>query len=72
VSDKTIFENQQSALSNRQSTELDTEIGRKRGFDRSVTVRSNGTSPFVCNKTTMPGGGLAEERRQRVAKKEIG
>jgi len=28
---------------------------RKNGFDRSVTVRSNGGSAFVCNKTAIRG-----------------
>ena len=32
----------------------------KKGFDRSVTVRSNGTLPFVCNKTDERGVGVGK------------
>jgi hypothetical protein len=49
------------------------EIREENGFDRSVIDRSNGSWMFVFNKTSMPGGGLAEGRRQRVVKnREIG
>jgi hypothetical protein len=44
------------------------EITRERIFDRSVTARSNYSLMFVCNKTSMPGGGLAERRRQKATK----
>lgn len=39
------------------------------GFDSLLTVLSNGTSPFVCNKTRTPGWGLAEGHRQRAVGK---
>jgi hypothetical protein len=38
-------------------------------FDRSVIARSNGSLMFVCNKTSMPGGELAEGRRQKATKR---
>jgi hypothetical protein len=44
------------------------EMRQEKGVDRSVTARSNLGSPFVCNKTSTPGWGLAEGRRQRAAK----
>jgi len=43
--------------------------GRKKGFDRAVTARSNGTLAFVFNKTSMGGWGLAEGHKQRVARR---
>jgi hypothetical protein len=38
-------------------------------FNRTVTARWNVGFTFICNKTYMPGGVLAEKRRQRGAKK---
>ncbi|HEY2391385.1 MAG TPA: hypothetical protein VGK22_09440 [Candidatus Angelobacter sp.] len=35
-------------------------------LDRAVTARSNGDSPFIYNKTSTPGWGLAEGRRQKA------
>jgi hypothetical protein len=46
---------------------LDHRKAQKNGFDRPVTVQSNCGLMFVINKSSMPGGGLAEERRQRAA-----
>jgi hypothetical protein len=40
----------------------------KKSFDRAVIARSNVTFTFVCNKTNMPGGVLAERHRLRGAK----
>jgi hypothetical protein len=40
----------------------------KKGFDSSVTARSNGTLAFIFNNGNMGGGRLAEGRRQRAAK----
>jgi hypothetical protein len=57
-----------SVTSKRQVAGFDPEKTRKKDFDSLLTVLSNCTSPFVCNKTSMPGGGLAEGHRQRAAK----
>ncbi len=45
------------------------EIDGISGFDSLLTVLSNGTSPFVCNKTLTPGWGLAEGHRQKAVGK---
>jgi hypothetical protein len=37
-------------------------------LNRAVIARSNVTFTFVCNKTNMPGGVLAEGRRQKAAR----
>jgi hypothetical protein len=58
-----------------QNLRLELEIGpdldpgktEKKGFDRSVTARSNCTLTFVFSKVAMPGGVVAEGRRQRAA-----
>jgi hypothetical protein len=44
-------------LSGFDETRFGPEITRERIFDRSVTARSNCSLMFVCNKTSMPGGG---------------
>jgi hypothetical protein len=41
----------------------------KKGFDRSVTARSNCTLAFVFNKTRMGGGSLAEGTQAEGCKK---
>jgi hypothetical protein len=41
---------------------------QKKGFDRSVTVRSNWGWAFVFNKEVMGGGSQAEGHRQWVAR----
>src|SRR5580765_5264985 len=46
------------ALSHWPLAEIQNQTTGKKSFDRSVIVRSNGTSPFVCNKTCMGGGGV--------------
>jgi hypothetical protein len=43
------------------------EKRQEKGFDCLVTALSNWGLMFVINKTHMPGGGLAEGRRQRDA-----
>jgi hypothetical protein len=45
------------------------ETDRISGFDSLLTVLSNGISSFVCNKSAMGGGGLAEGHRQRAVGK---
>jgi hypothetical protein len=37
-------------------------------FDRAVIARLNVTFTFVCNKTNMPGGALAEGCRLRAVR----
>jgi len=58
---RVVFENQatgnwQLAISRNEPPKCE-----KKGFDRSVTGRSNGTLVFVCNKTPSPGWGYVEE-----------
>jgi hypothetical protein len=45
---------------------------QKKGFDRSVTVRSNWGWAFVFNKELMGGGCLAEGHRQKAIKEIAG
>jgi hypothetical protein len=66
-----VFENlavshHQAAVSDPQSK---SKIRWEIGLDKAVIRLLNATSPFACNKSAYPPGGvLAEERRQRVAK----
>jgi hypothetical protein len=52
----------------KETTRFDIEKTQKREIDSLMTVLSNCASPFVCNKTSTPGWGLAEGHRQRAAK----
>jgi hypothetical protein len=58
---ETIFENQQSAIQESEISQIKVETRGKKSFDKAVIRLSNGTSPFVCNKTSTPGWGLAEK-----------
>jgi hypothetical protein len=48
---------------------IETRKNAKKGGDKLSTGLSNWGLAFVCNKTLMGGGGLAEGRRQRDAKR---
>jgi len=50
----------QIPLGNEQNTP---EKRVRNGFDRSVTVRSNAFSSFVCNKSRIPRVGYVEENQ---------
>jgi hypothetical protein len=46
------------------------EIRVKSSLDKAVTRLSNGTSPFVCNKSGYPRVGVLAERRRQSATKD--
>jgi hypothetical protein len=63
-----LFDNLASSASNQHSAKNRGKNEAKKGFDKAVTALSNGITLLFATKCLPPGGGMAEGRRQRVAK----
>jgi hypothetical protein len=50
-----VFDKEADSHQGWDSAEINPKNIRKKGFDRSITVRSNWGLMFVCNKSATPG-----------------